>query len=129
MAKKGKTVGLGNLIGEATTEVTKPETTELPKPETLKVTESASVKNTESETPEVPKYLTFARKDTRLHEDQLDELAALTRKLNRRRKGGERLTDNTLIRIAVDLLLERAGELQGNTEDELRKSVGLEVRD
>lgn len=125
MAKqKGKTVGLGNLIGEATTEAPKIETSELPKSETPKVIEPAP-----AESSEVPKYLTFARKDTRLHEDQLDELATLTRKLNRRRKGGERLTDNTLIRIAVDMLLERSGELQGNTEDELRKSVSLKVRE
>lgn len=36
---------------------------------------------------------------------------------------GERITDNTLIRVAVDLLLARAGELNGTTEDSLRQSV------
>ena len=44
--------------------------------------------------------------------------------LNRQRGGeGERITENTLIRVAVDVLLGRAGRLRGTTEDELRKSV------
>ncbi|WP_229716300.1 hypothetical protein [Mangrovihabitans endophyticus] len=57
--------------------------------------------------------------------DQVDALAVLTRQLGRRRtqRGGERLTDNTLIRIAVDLLLDRAEQLRGNTEDELLASL------
>ena len=37
----------------------------------------------------------------------------------------ERITDHTLIRIAVDLLLADPGRLQGSTEAELRNSVGL----
>ena len=123
-SQKGKTIGLGNLIGEATS-----HTPETPNSKTAEVTKSESLEVPKSQTAGGPKYLSFARKDTRLHEAQLDELAALTRKLNRRRKGGERITDNTLIRIAVDLLLKHADELQGNTEDKLRKSVSLEVRD
>lgn len=57
--------------------------------------------------------------------DQVDALAVLTRQLSRRRthRGGERLTDNTLIRVAVDLLLERADQLAGNTEEELLTSL------
>jgi hypothetical protein len=57
--------------------------------------------------------------------DQVDALAVLTRQLGRRRtrRGGERLTDNTLIRIAVDLLLDRAEQLRGNTEEELLASL------
>ena len=46
--------------------------------------------------------------------DRVDAFAVLTRR--RTRRGGERLTDNTLIRIAVDLLLDRADQLHGNTE-------------
>ncbi len=34
-----------------------------------------------------------------------------------------RRPENTLIRVAVDMLLGRAGKLRGTTEDELRKSV------
>ncbi len=55
----------------------------------------------------LPPYLTYVRKECRLRPDQLDALTALARKLNRERKGkGERITENTLIRWAVDLLLE-----------------------
>jgi hypothetical protein len=58
----------------------------------------------------LPPYLTYVRKECRLRPDQLDALTALARKLNRERKGkGERITENTLIRWAVDLLLERFG--------------------
>lgn len=38
----------------------------------------------------------------------------------------ERITDATLVRVAIDLLLTRhRDELSGVTEDELRASVGL----
>jgi hypothetical protein len=76
---------------------------------------------TESQT---PKWMRLERKELRLRADQLDELARLRRGLNRQRGGeGERITENTLIRVAVDLLLARARELHGLTEEELRKSV------
>jgi hypothetical protein len=76
---------------------------------------------TESQT---PKWQRLERKELRLRADQLDELARIRRTLNRQRRGeGERITENTLIRVAVDLLLTRAGRLRGTTEDELRKSV------
>ena len=71
-----------------------------------------------------PKWQRLERKELRLRADQLDELARLRRALNRRRGGeGERITENTLIRVAVDLLLKQADALQGSTEDELRNSV------
>lgn len=73
-----------------------------------------------------PKYLTLPRKETRLTDAQLDALTVLSRRINKTRRGtGERITDNTLIRVAVDLLLERSEELSGTTEDGLRNSVGL----
>jgi hypothetical protein len=73
-----------------------------------------------------PRYLALTRKEARFTDDQLESLSVLTRQLNKARQGrGERITDNTLIRVAVDLLLERAGELAGHDEGELRKSVGL----
>ena len=73
-----------------------------------------------------PRYLALTRKEARFTDDQLDELSALTRQLNKTRQGrGERITDNTLIRVAVDLLLQRADELAGHDENELRQSVGL----
>lgn len=52
-------------------------------------------------------------------------LSRLVRVLARRRtdRSGPRLTENTLIRVAIDLLLARANRLIGNTEGELRASV------
>jgi hypothetical protein len=73
---------------------------------------------------QIPKWQRLERKELRLRADQLDELARIRRTLNRQRGGeGERITENTLIRVAVDMLLGRAGKLRGSTEDELRKSV------
>jgi hypothetical protein len=73
---------------------------------------------------QIPKWQGLERKELRLRADQLDELARIRRTLNRQRGGeGERITENTLIRVAVDMLLGRAGKLRGTTEDELRKSV------
>lgn len=73
-----------------------------------------------------PLYLQLHRKETRLREDQVDGLSVLARKLHRAKSGpGERITDNTLIRVAVDLLLSRADQLHGADESALRKSVGL----
>ena len=73
---------------------------------------------------QIPKWRRLERKELRLRADQLDELARIRRTLNRQRGGeGERITENTLIRVAVDMLLGRAGKLRGTTEDELRKSV------
>ncbi|NNH21877.1 hypothetical protein HLB09_02005 [Pseudokineococcus marinus] len=85
----------------------------------------------DSQTPGVPKYLQLVRREARMHSGQVSELANLTRALNeaRRRGGrsgvGERITDNTLVRVAVDLLLQDPQRLRGTTEDELRASVGL----
>ena len=85
-----------------------------------------SIKLTESDSLLLPKYQTLDRKETRLRADQLEALNTVTKGLNRKRRGkGERLTDNTLIRVAVDLLLSRTDELQGITEEELRQSLGL----
>jgi hypothetical protein len=73
---------------------------------------------------QIPKWQRLERKELRLRADQLDELARIRRTLNRQRGGeGERITENTLIRVAVDMLLGRTGKLRGTTEDELRKSV------
>lgn len=78
-----------------------------------------------SGTPGLPKYLRLARKEARLSEDQVDALTELARRLERRKpKGvGERITENTLIRIGVELLLRHANRLEGHTEEELLRSV------
>jgi hypothetical protein len=84
-------------------------------------------RTSESGSPEVPKYMQLERKDVLLWPRQLHELTVLRRVLNRRRgRGvGERITENTLVRVAVDYLIAHAGELKGTTEDELRRSLGL----
>lgn len=72
-----------------------------------------------------PLYRRLARKEARVREDQYVALSQLVRVLARRRtdRRGARLTENTLIRVAIDLLLSRANRLTGNTERELRTSV------
>lgn len=111
------------------------QTNRLPNSESNKVTESISVEVPSQQSKEVsdsqaevvPKYLTLVRKEARLREDQLDNLTSLTRSLNRKRKGlGERITENTLIRVAVDLLMNQSDELKGTTEQEISASVGLD---
>jgi len=70
------------------------------------------------------KFARLARKDARIRADQDAALTALTKILMRRRHAkSERITENTLIRVAIDLLLAHAADLRGSTEDELRNSV------
>lgn len=73
----------------------------------------------------IPLYRRLARKEARLREDQYVALSRLVRILARRRtdRSGPRLTENTLIRVAIDLLLSRTNRMTGNTEGELRASV------
>ena len=72
------------------------------------------------------RYDQLERKETRLRPDQYSSLSELSRSLNRQRRGrGDRITENTLIRVAIDLLLSREAELAGATEADLRTSLGL----
>jgi len=76
--------------------------------------------------PGLPKYLRLERKELRMWPDQITNLSILARVLNKNRGGaGERITVNTLIRVATALLLSRSQELEGTTEEELRRSLGL----
>lgn len=78
----------------------------------------------------VPKFLSLTRKETRVREDQYAELTALARSLMRDRVSRrERITENTLIRVAIDLLLAHRDQLRGSHEDELRRSVTSGVPD
>lgn len=73
-----------------------------------------------------PRFTSFTAKTARLRPQQVTELHLLTTRLQAAKTSTvERITDNTLLRIAVDLLLTRAGELGGSTEEELRSSLGL----
>lgn len=95
-------------------------------------TESQSPRVPKSQSPEVhesaerplPLYKTLERTEARLRADQLVDLTALRKRVaaNRTDKS-ERITDNTLIRVAVDFLLAHGGQLEGNTEAELRASL------
>lgn len=71
-----------------------------------------------------PRYQRLLRKEARLRYDQATALTELRRRLSRGRTDrSEVITDNTMIRVAVDLLLAHADELSGDTEDALRASV------
>ena len=75
----------------------------------------------------LPKYLALLRKEARLRGDQVDALASLARRMNRAKadKGGERITENTLIRVAVDWLLSRDEPVGASSEEEIRRSLGV----
>ncbi|AFY85472.1 hypothetical protein [Oscillatoria acuminata] len=97
---------------------------EEPTPAAKQPTPTKSQSTSKSKT--TPHYLTLVRKETRLKEEQFDELSKLSRKLNRQRKStGDRITENTLIRVAIDLLLSQSDKLEGKTENELRESLSL----
>jgi hypothetical protein len=68
----------------------------------------------------VPKYLRMQRMDGRIREDQYMELVRISKSLNRQKRGGERITPNTLVRIGIDLLLTQEHALAGATETEIR---------
>ena len=77
--------------------------------------------------PRVPKYLALERKEARLRGDQVDSLASLARRVNRQKalRGGERSTENTLIRVAVDWLISQEEYVGGSTEEEIRRGLSV----
>lgn len=99
-------------------------TSEVPKSVSSRVDHEAP-KSVSSEVPDGPLYMRLTRKEVRFRDDQLEALDRVARRLVRARRGagGERITENTLVRVAVDLLLERAETLTGGTEAELLKSL------
>jgi len=100
-----------------------------PRPRLGDESDPAGEEVAEVETSGVPKYRTLERKDARLRADQIADLTTLARRLSgQRRNRDERITDNTLIRVAVDLLLEHGDQLRGDNESELRESVSSGVR-
>ncbi|WP_206189246.1 hypothetical protein [Streptomyces prasinus] len=102
----------------------KPQTPEVPDSQTHGVPDSRTSAVPDSRSYSDPKWTTLERKEARLRADQLTDLAELRRHVNsQRRDRSEIITDNTLIRVAVDLLLERSHRLRGDTEEDLRESV------
>ena len=63
-------------------------------------------------------YRDFVAKTTRIRDDQNQALTRIARELNRNKqeKSAPRITENTLIRIALNLLLEHEHDLHGDTE-------------
>ena len=77
-----------------------------------------------SEEPSMPAYLRCVRKETRLREDQQNQATLQARRLNRAKKTvGARITENSLIRVAVDLFLVEVDRAVGDDEDAIRKSI------
>lgn len=77
-----------------------------------------------------PRFARMARKDARIRVDQDAALTALAKSLMRQRRlKAERITENTLIRVAIDLLLAHADELRGSTENELRDGITTALPD
>lgn len=69
-------------------------------------------------------YRHLVRKETRLREDQQNQLTVQARRLNRAKAAGTpRITDNTLIRVAVDLLLARIERASGDDEADILGSL------
>jgi hypothetical protein len=95
-------------------------------PKPARKREQKSVKSAPRSTQpkESPLFSSLERKEARLREDQYTSLTAHARRLNRAKgTGGERITENTLIRVAIDLLLSQVDKLEGATERELTDSV------
>ena len=130
---------LGDLLGNVGDRpAITPSGADAPEVEVLPRAQSTEVLAARSETPtartapipapptegETPLYLRFVRKETRLREDQQNQLTLQARRLNRAKVGGTpRITDNTLIRVAVDLLLGQIESAHGSSEAELLASV------
>ena len=72
-----------------------------------------------------PLYLRLTRKEVRFRDEQMEGLHRLARRLSKARRGmkGDRITDNTLVRVAVDLLLQHADDLAGHDEATLLESL------
>ena len=101
---------------------TKPKPTRA-KPGVTKVIEKQNADSTVEDT-HTPAYLRFVRKETRLREDQQNQLTQQARRLNRAKKNsGARITENSLIRVAVDLFLAQVDRAVGDDEDAIRKSI------
>lgn len=69
-----------------------------------------------------PKY-------AQMHTDQFDDLTPLARELqDAKQPDTPRITENTLIRVAVDLLLELEPHLHGDTEEDIRENLLRQVQ-
>jgi len=122
----GKTKNLSAMLGA---DIEPAEAVRPPAPAPPKqASETIPVENELVEQWQTPKWLTFERKETRIRADQIEFLESVRIRLNSQRgRSGERLTDNTFVRIAIDLLMERESELRGVTESQIRSNLGISV--
>lgn len=89
----------------------------------------AAKKQTSTPAPRFGAVTEYERKETWLRPDQQVALDQIAKRLQRAKDPGEktRITANTIIRVAVDALLEHADQLQGNTETQIRESAILSI--
>lgn len=146
MTGSSKRRGLSDFLGKELKAAPPPPAKKPPKSQTHRLTESVSSssevevvvapslqaavaeevpKSVSLEVPEGPLYMRLTRKEVRFRDDQLEALDRVARRLVRARRGagGERITENTLVRVAVDLLLERAEAITGGTEAEILRAL------
>lgn len=117
----------GKPVDPATRDSANPGTPEPPKP---RISESANPETTEPAKPETtepqtgPRYAQYVRKEARVRDDQAAALIVLRKKVAAQRTTKtEPITDNVLIRLAIDLLLAHSDRLHGDTEDDLRAAL------
>lgn|GEM_PF-4167513 len=98
---------------------TEPRTTEVTK------TQTDRVETAEEGAAEDPLYLRLTRKEVRFRDEQMEGLHRIARRLSKARRGmkGDRITDNTLVRVAVELLLQHGDDLAGHDEATLLESL------
>ncbi|GAA1451191.1 hypothetical protein GCM10009602_49430 [Nocardiopsis tropica] len=73
--------------------------------------------------------LDLRTKYAQMHTDQFDDLTPVARELqDAKRPDAPRITENTLIRVAVDLLLELEPHLHGDTEEEIRENLLRQIQ-
>lgn len=129
MCPKARMTDLGDLLGKTQSQTPPAPSGKLAPakmPRTPAAQNPARKRLTESRPVGVPRYLTLVRKELRITEEQADQISRTSRSLNMARQGeGERITDNTLVRLGISLLIDRLEELHGTTEAELHQSLGL----
>jgi len=120
-----------HIGGKAAEPVTpEPANPRTPETQNQRTSEPANPETPESVDPGVsepraePRYTQYVRKEARVRDDQAAALVVLRKKVAAQRTAKvEPITDNVLIRLAIDLLLANSDRLTGDTEDQLRAAL------